>query len=197
MLEGERLDILFEQAGRTDPYVLEHQYKEVPQDAYFEMIGCKTAGLIKVACEAGVLCANGASMEMLEAASEYGWAAGLAFQLIDDYLDLFAKEEEFGKEIGKDIKEHKLGNIVVIYSLAELEESQKREILTILRHEEPNDNDVAHVISLLKTTSGPEKVLKEAKDLADKAKKALNVFPDSEEKKMLEFVVDFIVERTY
>ncbi len=198
MLEGERLDILFEQAGRDDdPYIPKHRYTEVSRTAYMEMIGCKTAGLIKVACEAGVLCAAGASKELFAAASEYGWAAGLAFQLIDDYLDLFAHEDTFGKEIGKDIKEHKLGNLAVIYALDELENTQKMEVLNILRQNNPRSIDVANVITLIKNTSGPERVLNEAKDLSKQAKQALAPFPDSEAKTMLERVVTFIVERTY
>jgi len=197
MIGGERLDILFEQTGRTDPYILQHQYKEVTRNAYFDMIGRKTAGFIKGACEAGVLCVDGAPKEMLTAAREYGWNAGLAFQLIDDYLDLFAKEEEFGKEIGKDIKEHKLGNLVVIYALEELEDTRKTEVLNILRQEDPSPEDVSRVISILGTTNGPDKVMREAKLLAENAKKALDAFPDSEAKKMLEYLVGFIVERTH
>ena len=197
MIEGERLDILFEQTGRTDPYIVQHRYQEVTRKTYFDMIGRKTAGLIRVACEAGVLCFDDACKDLLAAAREYGWNAGLAFQLVDDYLDLFAREEELGKEIGKDIKEHKLGNLVVIYALEELEEARKTEFLNILRRETPQQKDISWAISTLKTTNGPDRVKKEAKLLEEKAKKALEVFPDSEAKRLLADVVEFIVERTY
>ncbi|MFQ6124393.1 MAG: polyprenyl synthetase family protein [Candidatus Heimdallarchaeota archaeon] len=197
MIEGERLDILFEQAGRTEPYILQHRYQDVTRDAYFDMIGRKTAEIIKVACQAGVLCAYHASKELLTTAGKYGWNAGLAFQLIDDYLDLFAQEEKFGKEIGKDIKEHKLGNLVIIYSLEELEEERRNKLLNIIRQEKPDQKDVSWVISTLKSTNGPVRVKKEAKRLEEEAKNAIAVFPDSEAKQLLIDLVEFIVDRTY
>lgn len=197
MIEGERLDVLFEQAGRTEPYILQHRYKNVTREAYFDMIGRKTAEIIKVACKAGVLCAKNTSNELLTAAGKYGWNAGLAFQLVDDYLDLFAQEEEFGKEIGKDIKEHKLGNLVIIYTLEELEKDRKNKLLNIIRQEKPIQQDVSWVISTLKTTNAPDRVKKEAKLLEREAKNAIAVFPDSDAKKLLVDLVEFIVERTY
>ncbi|HID16787.1 TPA: polyprenyl synthetase family protein, partial [Candidatus Bathyarchaeota archaeon] len=112
-IEGERLDILFEQAGREEPYVRKFRYKRVPMRLYFKMIGKKTAALIKAACLAGGLSAE-ASSEDLETLGEFGWKIGLAFQVIDDFLDIYG--EKTGKQKGKDIIEHKLGNAVILFA---------------------------------------------------------------------------------
>ncbi|WP_287586483.1 polyprenyl synthetase family protein [Candidatus Borrarchaeum sp.] len=196
LVEGERKDVLFEQAGRDEEYILEKRYKTITLDDYFEMVGDKTAVLIKAACEVGVICANG-SKEMIEAASSYGWNAGLAFQAKDDVLDLFADAEKLGKPVGHDIKEHKMGNIAVLYALEELESKQREYVLNVLRKEKVTDEEVNEVIDLIKSTKAPQKAEEKAKELKEEARKQLLNFPDSSAKKMLENIATYFVERTY
>ena len=70
-------------------------------------INCrKTGALLIAACQMGVSAAGGTE-EQLEAASQYGAALGVAFQIRDDMLDVLSTEEELGKPIGSDVKEHK------------------------------------------------------------------------------------------
>ena len=61
----------------------------------------KTAALIRCACRLGGICA-GAEAEALGAVSEYGMKLGLAFQVVDDYLDQTSSQAEMGKGVGKD-----------------------------------------------------------------------------------------------
>jgi geranylgeranyl diphosphate synthase type II len=61
----------------------------------------KTGALIRCACRMGALAA-GASAETLGAIDAYGKAIGLAFQIVDDILDVTATEEQMGKKTGKD-----------------------------------------------------------------------------------------------
>jgi geranylgeranyl diphosphate synthase type I len=196
LVEGERKDVLFEQAGRDEEYILEKRYKTITLDDYFEMVGDKTAVLIKAACEVGVICANG-SKEMIEAASSYGWNAGLAFQAKDDVLDLFADAEKLGKPVGHDIKEHKMGNIAVLYALEELENKQREYVFNVLRKEKVTDEEVNEVIDLIKSTKAPQKAEEKAKELKEEARKQLLKFPGSPAKKMLENIASYFVERTY
>jgi len=196
LVEGERKDVLFEQAGRNEDYILEMRYKTITLDDYFEMVGDKTAILIRTACEVGIICANG-SKEMLDAASSYGWNAGLAFQVKDDVLDLFADAKKLGKPIGHDIKEHKMGNITVLYALEELDSAQRKYILNVLRKEKVVDDEVKEVIDLIKSTSAAHKAEEKARALKEEAKKQLLNFPDSPSKNMLENIATYFVERTY
>ena len=66
----------------------------------------KTGALLIAACRMGVAAAGG-SERMLESASHYGAAVGMAFQIRDDMLDVLSTEAELGKPIGSDVQENK------------------------------------------------------------------------------------------
>ena len=72
------------------------------------MYSMKTSDLLKAACCCGVLCAESEKEEMfLEAAEEYALNLGLAFQIIDDILDITSTTEILGKPVGSDLKSQK------------------------------------------------------------------------------------------
>ncbi|MDD2411491.1 MAG: polyprenyl synthetase family protein [Bacteroidales bacterium] len=92
--EGQQLDLNFE------------SQKEVSIDEYIEMIRLKTAILIGACLKAGAIAAN-ADKKHQDMIYEYGVFVGLAFQLMDDLLDVYADIEKFGKKPGGDIRENK------------------------------------------------------------------------------------------
>jgi geranylgeranyl diphosphate synthase type I len=196
LVEGERLDILFEQLPGTEEYTEKHRYHDVTLADYETMIGNKTAALIRAACETGVICANG-SPNLQTAARDFGWNAGIAFQLADDMLDLFAEETKLGKKSGKDIYEHKLGNTVILHALPLLSEENRNYLLKILRSPKPTDGEVRKVISLLQETEASQIVQKLAAQLVNDAKSALAKFPEKEKTQLLTTLVDFIYQRSF
>ncbi|MHA1596766.1 MAG: polyprenyl synthetase family protein [Candidatus Asgardarchaeia archaeon] len=196
MTEGERLDILFEQAGREHEYILKKRFKAVSEKDYEFMVRCKTSSLLKCACVSGAL--SGTDDEgLIKVAEEYGIKIGIAFQIVDDYLDLFAKSEKFGKEIAKDIKEHKLGNIIVIYALSSLDEEKSKKFLGILGKDKLSEEEVSEAMDLIKETDAAEVALKRANSLVDEAKAILRNLPKKDARKELEAIADIIVRRTY
>lgn len=88
--EGQQLDIDFE--TRDDVEVVE----------YLKMIEQKTAVLLGAAMEMGAIVAQASEAEK-EVMYEFGKNLGIAFQLQDDYLDVFGDPETFGKQVGGDI----------------------------------------------------------------------------------------------
>lgn len=84
------------------------------------MYSCKTGQLISVSCVMGCICA-GANENIINLASEYGFKLGLAFQIIDDILDVIGNAEEIGKPIGSDAEENKT-TFVTLYGV---EKAQK------------------------------------------------------------------------
>ena len=80
--------------------------ENVSLEDYIEMIRLKTAVLLACSLEAGALNAN-ASQEEAKLLYEFGENIGIAFQIQDDYLDAFAKPEDFGKRVGGDIISNK------------------------------------------------------------------------------------------
>lgn len=77
-------------------------------DDILAMYSMKTSDLLKAACCCGVLCAESKNeAELLEAAEEYALNLGLAFQIIDDILDITSTTEILGKPVGSDLKSQK------------------------------------------------------------------------------------------
>lgn len=81
----------------------------------------KTGAFMASSCEMGVICAGG-TQEQVAAAREFGYLVGLAFQIIDDILDVTSTEEMLGKPIGSDAEEGK----TTFVTLMGLEEAKVR-----------------------------------------------------------------------
>lgn len=79
---------------------------DVTIDEYIEMIRLKTSVLLGCALQMGAIIA-GESKEEQQKIYDYGIHLGIAFQLMDDYLDAFGDPATFGKEVGGDIRENK------------------------------------------------------------------------------------------
>lgn len=94
MVGGQSLDMLYEG-------------KEAGYEVLRTIHQSKTGALITAAIEVGALAAA-AEEEQVNALRDYGEQVGLAFQIIDDLLDLESSIEELGKAVGKDIEAHKL-----------------------------------------------------------------------------------------
>ena len=88
-------------------YDMDYEFrKDVSIDDYILMINLKTAVLISCSLKLGAIIARASDPEA-DLIYEFGENLGLAFQLQDDYLDVFGDVEKFGKEIGNDIVTNK------------------------------------------------------------------------------------------
>ncbi|MGR4065520.1 MAG: polyprenyl synthetase family protein, partial [Vulcanimicrobiaceae bacterium] len=76
-------------------------------DAYVEVAGKKTASLFAASAECGAIMGGG-THEDVAAARDFGRAYGIAFQMVDDVLDLTADERSIGKPVGNDLAERKM-----------------------------------------------------------------------------------------
>jgi len=76
------------------------------REVYYEIIAKKTAALFKAGAILGAKMAN-ASQEFIDALGNYGFNIGLAFQIIDDLLDLTGDVEQLGKTAGIDVEQGK------------------------------------------------------------------------------------------
>lgn len=92
--EGQAMDMDFEQRSK------------VSLEEYIEMIRLKTGVLLGASVKVGALI-GGASMATADALYTYGEKLGLAFQIDDDYLDVYGDASTFGKPIGGDINNNK------------------------------------------------------------------------------------------
>lgn len=103
---------------------------------YIEMIRKKTAMLIGGSMSLGAIAA-GADPEAVKAMYAYGEAAGIGFQLQDDYLDVYADTPKFGKQKAGDILENKK-TFLLIRALEKADPAQQKRLAYLL-HEEQND----------------------------------------------------------
>lgn len=92
--EGQQLDMNFETSN------------SVTVDEYIHMITYKTAVLLGCSLQMGAICAN-ASEEDQKHLYEFGKHVGIAFQILDDVLDVYADDSKFGKQVGGDIISNK------------------------------------------------------------------------------------------
>lgn len=84
----------------------ENEGKQLPENIILEMYRMKTGALLDLCCRAGCIAA-GAGADKQLAASEYAGKLGLAFQIIDDILDVTADEKLLGKPVGSDAESGK------------------------------------------------------------------------------------------
>jgi geranylgeranyl pyrophosphate synthase len=89
--------------GESQEVTSEHNQART-QDELFQAMAGKTAALFATACRVGGLCGN-ASPEHVVALEAYGRNLGMAFQLVDDLLDLLSTAKISGKPVGNDIRE--------------------------------------------------------------------------------------------
>lgn len=101
MIGGQIMDMLFEERD------------SVTAEELSTMCLGKTGALMAAACRMGCICA-GASDEQMRAAGEYGRSLGLAFQIVDDILDVIGNAELLGKPVGSDANEDKKTFVTVL-----------------------------------------------------------------------------------
>lgn len=108
MIGGQVIDM--ENESRTD----------VDEEQLRNLYRCKTGQLIAVSCVMGAICAD-ADNETIRAAAEYGLRLGLAFQIIDDILDVTSTTEELGKPVGSDDESNK-NTFVSVFGIEKAQE---------------------------------------------------------------------------
>jgi geranylgeranyl diphosphate synthase, type I len=194
IIEGERLDIMLEQAGREDPFLKTHRILNPSFGLYVEMIGKKTAALFKAASQIGAYSAR-ANHRTVYSLGEFGWKAGLAFQIMDDVLDICGQET--GKQIGKDIIEHKLGNAAILTALRYLPQGKRSEILATLRSEKVSQAMVMKARRLVMETPAEKDCREIAEKYLHEAKAHLSVLRETVYRDGLATLSEAIVSRTF
>ncbi|MEM3712232.1 MAG: polyprenyl synthetase family protein [Thermoproteota archaeon] len=195
LVEGERLDVLFEQFGREDePYVVDHRRTSISLEDYIDMVIRKTSSLYEASAMMGAVEA-GAEERIVEAFREFGLNLGVSFQIVDDLLDLFGSASETGKQVGKDIIEHKLGNMLILKGLERMYGDDKQFFFNVLRSKQISEEDLEKALEILAKTGVKENAAREAWLYAEKAKSMLAILPDSKAKKTLLELTDYVVYR--
>jgi octaprenyl-diphosphate synthase len=182
MSEGELLQL--EKARKLD----------ITEDVYYEIIRQKTATLIAACCEIGAL-SNGADEDLAKKMMNFGTYTGMAFQIKDDLFD-YLSSNVIGKPVGIDIKEQKM-TLPLIHTLKIANEKDKKYYFDTIKRYNNDQKRVKELINFVKTSGGLEYAITVMKDFQQKAKDILNEFPDSEAKKSLHIMLDYVIERKF
>jgi octaprenyl-diphosphate synthase len=173
---------------------MERLGKPISEEEYNDLIYRKTACLFEVSMRLGAVLA-GASRETEDALGEYGRNLGLAFQIVDDVLDLTASEEVLGKPVASDLREGK-ATLAVIHTLHNGSTATERAaIQTILLEQNFDQVSPAEILHILNRNQSVNYAMQTAYGYAAAAQAALAVLPDSEYKRALQWMPEFVVAR--
>ena len=166
---------------------------EITEEQHIDISMRKTAFLFSAAAQlGGVLGGVGADQE--ERLRLYGMNIGLAFQLVDDVLDLTSDERTLGKPVQSDLKEGKL--TLPLIRLIESGDPGHREMVRTALETRNSDVAVRGTIARLVGECGAaDYVMEKARDYARKAKDCLTGFPSCDAGNALFAISDHIVER--
>jgi len=157
------------------------------KEKYMQMIYKKTASLIEAACAAGAISA-GYDRDKF---ATYGKNIGIAFQIIDDLLDITQDEETLGKPSMHDYYEGKT-TLPYIYLFEVLEEDDKEKLMNLYR-KKLQKNEEEWIRNKMNEYGIIEKCYNEAKDLVNEAKETIKEYNIP----ALEIIADKVVERKF
>jgi len=178
--------------------VLQLQHKsevDMLEETYFKIITAKTAELFSAATKVGAILSNKETKEK-EALEFYGKNLGLTFQIADDTLDYNSDLKFFGKKIGKDFLEGKI-TLPVILLFQNVSSIEKDKLKNIFKQETRSNEDLNFTLELIKRYNIINECYKKAEHFINLASNSLTVFKDSEEKKILESLTSFSLQRTF
>src|SRR5216684_4427238 len=180
MVEGELLQM--EKLGKL-----------ISLDEHFDLIYRKTACLFSVCMRMGAIL-GGATPEQEDQVARYGRDLGMAFQIVDDVLDLTASESVLGKPVASDLREGKV-TMAVIHALDRCTPEERACIATVVEQRAFNGVTHAQILNILNAYGSLDAASALASQYADSARKAICTFPDSEIKRALLWAPDFVVAR--
>jgi len=156
---------------------------DVTLERYLRRCELKTARLFAAACELGALVGGGPSL------GPFGHAVGLAFQLLDDVLDVTGPESRTGKRRGTDLLD---GTVTLPLILAR---ERSPELWEVDLRAIAGPADAERLCELIEATGASEQARQHALDLVADAKRALPADCSAPQRRALELMADGMVER--
>ncbi len=170
--EGQQYDVDYEERN------------DVEIEDYIRMIEYKTAVLVGAAMEMGAIVAQ-ADEKSRRDIHRYGCLLGLAFQLMDDYLDVYGEYEAFGKQIGGDIIENKK-TFLYLTALKEANAQEKEELHHLYTHKrEENKEKIIRVTQLFKKLGVAEFTQHKIESYTQEAFRVLEAIDLPDDKKLI------------
>jgi octaprenyl-diphosphate synthase len=180
MTEGELIQLTL--LGKTD----------ISESDYFDVLTRKTAFLFSACCEIGGILGN-STKEQQTALRDYGMNLGIAFQLADDVLDFTSDDEVLGKASGADLLEGKLTLPLIL--LRDIDKSVVTELEEVIFDGNYGRVSRHSLLAKLEVNKTLEVTRQRAYSYAMKARKNLEILPETEYRKRLEEIPSYMIER--
>ena len=160
------------------------------REQYFERIYEKTASLFTTAGETGAVL-SGAPEEFVEALKSYSCNLGMAFQIVDDILDFDGTEQEVGKPVGNDLTH----GVMTLPAILLAERFPADETIKALFSDRQDPDKLREAMDKIRSSS----IMREANEIADsfcdKARRALDGFPDQAARRSLIDLTGYVTQR--
>ncbi len=162
-----------------------------------EMLYLKTGALLRFCAESGAMIALGDAdpeREEVRKLGEFATAAGVAFQLRDDYLGIYGDFESLGKPLGGDLREGK-ATILLMTALQKAVPAEREELIRMIGLPELSESELARARQIIYDSGAAAAATAEAAHLAERARNLLLEFPDNVYRQCLIDMVNFLVTR--
>lgn len=170
------------------------RYNRLDEAAYFEIIYRKTASLFVACVEVGAY-GTGVDDDRLDTLREFARLLGLCFQIKDDVFDYFS-DEKIGKPTGNDIREGKI-TLPLLHALTTTQGERTDRMTALARRESLTPAEVSELIEFAIENGGIDYAYATMNRLRDEAAALLNRFPDSDARRALLALIDFIIVREH
>ncbi len=167
---------------------------ETSQEDYFEVIGKKTAELFGASCKSGVIIAGG-SVDQQNAAYDYGFNLGLAFQIVDDLMDFNNLPNKMGKNLGDDFKLGKT-TLPVILAWEKSDAEEKQFWIKTLKELNQEPQDFNNAINIFNKYNIFDRCKKKTEEFISISIECLQKLPDTEIKNYLIGLANESIERS-
>lgn len=165
------------------------------REQYLNRIYSKTAVLFAAAGEIGAVLSE-APEDEIQRLRHYSRQVGMAFQVVDDILDVHSTSEQLGKPAGGDLRQGTMTLPTMLY-LETASEADSEEVRRVIEGTDVDDALVVNVLAKINASGAVERANQVARQYVEEAKASLAGLPDIPAKQSLLDLADFAVQRTY
>lgn len=174
--------------------VCERENINLLKERYINIITKKTASLFAASCGSGALISNGDTF-FKDALMGYGLNFGIAFQIIDDYMDLVSEKKKLGKTPGQDLKVGEM-TLPILNMLESASETEKKKLIKIITSR-GDHGCLAEIKQRLLDSSALQKTKESALYYISIAKTKIEKIADSPYKESLLKLTEFVMDRGF
>ena len=180
--------------GEIEQHFATHQMAD-SLERYYNRIYSKTGVLFAAAGEIGGVLSE-APEDEIQSLRHYGKQIGMAFQIVDDILDMEATAERLGKPTGGDLREGIVTLPTMLY-LQSADDIGREAVRQVIEGKDHSDGHIERAIGLIESSGALKQAHAEAERLVQEAKASLSSFPDVPARQSLLDLADFVVQRDY